>query len=123
MMQNGELYLKNFLSFWKDRLEDCLVKDSFTPIQKLEYNSFKALLNSNAPFELWGQCQSQSGFISQETIDEVKRIDEAIFKIYYCITSSSKEECDSKTNNAIIFESILVFCLCSALRKQGRLVE
>lgn len=120
-MKNGKAYLEDLLSFWKARLTDYLSTRLLSKEEKEDLEIIEGLLHSDAPYRLWEECQSS--FIRKDTIHEVEKVDGAIFKLKSRILPIPEDQRDAMTQFAINCESILVFCICDCLRKEGRLVE
>lgn len=120
-MKTGKAYLEDLLSFWKARLTDYLSTQLLSKEEKEELEIIDGLLHSDAPYRLWEECQS--GFIRKDTIHEVEKVDGAIFKLKSRILPIPEDQRDEMSQFAMNCESILVFCICDCLRKEGRLVE
>ena len=120
-MNNGKAFLEDLLSFWRARLTDYLSTQLLSKEEKEYLEIIEGLLHSDAPYRLWEECQS--GFIRKGTIREVEKVDEAIFKLKFRILPLPEEQKDEMTQLAMNCESLLVFCICDCLRKEGRLVE
>lgn len=114
-------FIDNLLAFWLKRLKDYVQRSVISETEKLEIDVIEGLLHAEAPYQLWEECQS--GFIHKKTIREVEKVDEAIFKLKYRILALSEDERDTMINMAVSFESLVVFCICNALRREGRLIE
>ena len=120
-MNTGKAFLEDLLSFWQARLTDYLSTQLLSKEEKEDLEIIEGLLHSDAPFRLWEE--SQSGFIRKSTIQEVEKVDEAIFKLKFRILPLPEGQRDEMTQLAMNCESLLVFCICDGLRKEGRLVE
>lgn len=118
---SGKTYIDNLLSFWRDRLSEYVFDHSLSKEERVEIDIIEGLLNADAPYRLWEECQS--GFIHERTIKDVEKVDDAIFKLKFRILPLSENDRDTLVKVAVGFESMVVFCICSALRKEGRLIE
>ena len=114
-------FISDLLQFWQARLTDYLSTRLLSKEEKEDLEIIEGLLHSDAPYRLWEECQS--GFIRKGTIREVEKVDEAIFKLKFRILPLTEEQRDEMTQLAMNCESLLVFCLCEGLRKEGRLIE
>ena len=114
-------FISDLLQFWQARLTDYLSTQLISKEEKEDLEIIEGLLHSEAPFRLWEECQS--GFIRKSTIQEVEKVDEAIFKLKFRILPLPEGQRDEMTQLAMNCESLLVFCICDGLRKEGRLVE
>ena len=117
----GQAFITNLLRFWQDRLTDCLTKQPLSKEEKKELDIIEGLLHSDAPYRLWEECQS--GIIRKDTIHEVEKVDVAIFKLKFRILPLPDSQRERMDQFAKTCESILVYCICNGLRKEGRLVE
>lgn len=118
---NGHAFITNLLHFWQDRLADCLSSRLLSKEEKDELDIIDGLLHSDAPYRLWEECQS--GIIQKDTIQEVEKVDVAIFKLKFRILPLPEDQREGMIQFATTCESILVYCICHGLRKEGRLVE
>ena len=107
--------------FWEARLTEYISSRFLSMEEKEELDIIGGLLHSDAPYRLWEECQR--GIIHRDTIHEVEKVDEAIFKLKFRILPLSERQRDEMTHLAMTCESLLVFCICDGLRKEGRLVE
>ena len=118
---SGKTFIDNLLSFWRDQLKDYVLNHSLSRKEREEIDIIEGLLNADAPYRLWEECQS--GFIQKKTIKEVEKVDDAIFKLKFRILPITEEDREALLKITVGFESLVVFCICSALRKEGRLIE
>lgn len=118
---SGKSFIDNLLAFWREHLKEYVLNHSLSRSEKDEIDIIEGLLNTDAPYRLWEECQA--GFFLEKTINDVKKVDDAIFRLKFRIIPLSEEDRTNLTNLAISFESIVVFCLCYSLRKEGRLIE
>lgn len=118
---NGQVFLTDLLHFWQDRLTEYLSSQLLSKEVKDELDIIDGLLHSNAPYRLWEECQS--GIIHRETIHEVEKVDVAIFKLKFRILPLPEDQREGMIQFATTCESILVYCICHGLQKEGRLVE
>lgn len=114
-------FIGNLLAFWLGRLKDYCQRNVISDREKLEIDVIEGLLHADAPYRLWEECQS--GLIHKKTIQEVEKVDAAIFKLKYRILPLSEDERNTMINMAVGLESLVVFCICNALRREGRLIE
>ena len=117
----GKSLIDNLLSFWKERLKEYVQRNVISDSEKQEIDVIDGLLHADAPYRLWEECQS--GLILKKTIQEVEKVDEAIFKLKFRILPLSDGERQKMVDMAVGFESLVVFCICNALRREGRLIE
>lgn len=120
-MISGKDFIDNLLTFWKERLKEYVKRGPLSKEAKDELNLIEGLLHSDAPYRLWEECQS--GFIHKNTIHEVEKVDEAIFKLKFRIVPLSEDDREMAENMAVGLESLVAFCICNALRREGRLIE
>lgn len=120
-MRNGKEFLDDLLSFWEARLTEYISSRFLSKEEKEDLDIIGGLLHSDAPYRLWEECQR--GIIHRDTIYEVEKVDEAIFKLKFRILPLSERQRDEMNHLAMTCESLLVFCICDGLRKEGRLVE
>ena len=118
---DGRKYIEDLLRFWSERLQDYMLGRILPKEKKKEIEIIEGLLHSDAPFRLWEECQS--GFFHKSTIQDVQKVDKALFKLRYLIMPIPEEQKDTRTILAESCESLLVFCICNGLRKEGRLIE
>lgn len=118
---NGQVFLSDLLHFWQDRLTEYLSSQLLSKEVKDELDIIDGLLHSDAPYRLWEECQS--GIIHRETIHEVEKVDVAIFKLKFRILPLPEDQREGMIQFATTCESILVYCICHGLQKEGRLVE
>lgn len=118
---NGQVFLTDLLHFWQDRLTEYLSSQLLSKEVKDELDIIDGLLHSDAPYRLWEECQS--GIIHRETIHEVEKVDVAIFKLKFRILPLPEDQREGMIQFATTCESILVYCICHGLQKEGRLVE
>ena len=118
---SGKSFIDNLLAFWLERLKDYCQRNVISDSEKLEIDVIEGLLHADAPYRLWEECQS--GLINEKTIHEVEKVDEAIFKLKFRILPLSDVERQQMVDKAVGFESLVVFCICNSLRREGRLIE
>jgi len=118
---NVPTFITDLLRFWKDRLADYISTQIHSKEEKEELEIIDGLLHSDAPYRLWEECQS--GFIKKDTIHEVEKVDVAIFKLKFRILPLPERQRDTMIELAKNCESLLVYCICNGLRKEGRLME
>lgn len=118
---DGIRFIDDLLGFWRERLADCIIKKVLSRKEKEELEIINGILHLDAPYRLWDECLS--GFIRKDTIHEVEKVDEAIFKLKFRILPLPEELREERVQFAINCESLLVFCICNGLRKEGRLIE
>lgn len=118
---SGTVFIDNVLTFWKERLKEYVKQHVIPGREREEMDVIEALLHADAPYRLWEECQS--GIIHKKTIHEVEKVDDAIFKLKFRIVPLSEEDRKTAENVAVGLESLVVFCICNALRKEGRLIE
>lgn len=119
--KDGKAFIDDLLHFWRERLADCVATRVLTKEDKEEIEVIDGLLHIDAPYRLWEECQR--GFIHKDTILEVAKVDEAIFKLRSRVLRLPDALRDEMVQFAVNCESLLVFCICNGLRKEGRLVE
>ena len=117
----GRAIIENLLHFWIELLIEYRTGHALSKEEKEDLEIIDGLLHSDAPYRLWEECQC--GVIRKDTIHDVEKVDEAIFKLKFKIISLSDEQRETMTRLAISCESLLVFCICNGLRKEGRLIE
>ena len=118
---SGKTFIDNLLSFWREQLKDYVLNHSFSREEREEIDIIEGLLNADAPYRLWEECQR--GYIHEKTVKEVEKVDDAIFKLKFRILPITEEDREALVKIVVGFESLVVFCICSALRKEGRLIE
>lgn len=118
---DGIAFINDLLRFWRERLADCLASHVLSKEDKEELEIIDGLLHVDAPYRLWEECRR--GFFHKDTILEVAKVDEAIFKLRSRVLRLPEALRDEMVQFAVSCESLLVFCICNGLRKEGRLVE
>lgn len=102
-------------------MTDVILRSTLSKKQKEELDIISGLLNSDSPYRLLEECEQ--GTVHKKTVDEVAKVDEAIFKLKIRILPLSEEEKEGLTFASNAYESLVVFCFCNVLRKEGRLIE
>ena len=118
---DGRTYIQNLLDFWKEQIKEYLQKQVLSSDEQDEFKIIEGLLNTDAPIRLWEECQG--GIFHEKTIKEVEKIDDAIFRLKFRFIQISPDQRKVFVEIAEKYESLVVFCICNALRREGRLIE